>query len=95
MSLIFAMILALVTTGLLVVLGVMLLMIVQRNQAAAAQLKDAQGSLENIRSGQMKAPDNLPGHWVSGGLAWNDKTKMHERQSAVSIEALKGVFLVK
>jgi hypothetical protein len=95
MSLIFATIVAVMTTATLFVLGVMLVMIAQRNPALAAQLRDAQGSVDNIRRGQMKAPDSVPRHWVGGGMAWNDITKTHERQSAVSLEALKGVFIVK
>jgi hypothetical protein len=95
MSLILATIVAVMTTTVLLILGVMLVMIAQRNPASAAQLREAQGSVDYIKRGQMKAPDSLPRHWVGGGLAWNNSTQKHERQSAISLEALKSVFIAK
>jgi hypothetical protein len=93
MTMIFATLITLLTAAALIILGTAFMMIARRNPALAAQIHEAQGSLDNIRRGQMKAPERLPGHLVCGGLAWNSATNTHERQSAVSIEALKSVYL--
>lgn len=95
MSMIISMLIAFVATVLLILLAVMFRMVTRQNKAFANQIRPAQGDLNNIRRGQMKAPESLPGHFRSGGMFWNDKTGVHEQQSAVSLDALAAVYLTR
>lgn len=95
MSMIFAMLVAVFATTALATLGLAFSMIANRNKALAEQVRNAQGSLENIRQGQMLAPDDLPGHMICGGMAWDENNKQHTRQSAPSMEAVKGIYLAR
>lgn len=95
MSMIISMVIAFGATVSLIVLAVMFRMVKGQNSAFANQIRPAQGDLNNIKRGQMKSPESLPGHFCSGGMFWNDKTGMHEQQSAVSLDALAAVYLTR
>lgn len=93
MNMFFALTVALLATFLLVCIFFVWNTIYQANPHEAARLKEKQGSFVNVLSGSLRNPSTRPDYEEKRGLAFDGKKKVYVKQSALSNEALKSVYL--